>query len=79
MEERTIHDRWDPRRHDDLPPDTARDELREELGEVFKVLSGRPYHAPSCATNVAPALSPGPCDCWGDRSGPLADLLVDGS
>ena len=42
------------------------DTLREELTEAYKAESGMARHASDCATSVAPAEEPGPCDC-GER------------
>lgn len=37
--------------------------LREELAEAYRKLSGHENHRSDCATSVAPAYDPSPCDC----------------
>lgn len=37
--------------------------IREELADAYKRASGRGSHSNDCATSVAPAEMPGPCDC----------------
>ena len=37
--------------------------IREELADAYKKASGRESHLNDCATSVAPAETPGPCDC----------------
>lgn len=38
-------------------------ETREEKADRLKCESGRVVHASDCATSIAPAEEPGPCDC----------------
>lgn len=35
----------------------------EELADAYKAQSGKPFHWSDCATSIAPAMEPGPCDC----------------
>ena len=36
---------------------------RETLADIYIRASGKKIHASDCATSVAPAMEPGPCDC----------------
>ena len=35
----------------------------EELADLHIRLSGKSVHASDCSTSIAPAETPGPCDC----------------
>jgi hypothetical protein len=37
--------------------------LREKLADAYKLASGKTAHSSDCATSLAPAEEPGPCDC----------------
>lgn len=39
------------------------DDLAELLQEALAEQSGKRFHTSDCATSVAPAFVPGPCDC----------------
>jgi len=41
---------------------------REERAEELKRQSGKTSHTSDCATSVAPAEEPGPCDCDASES-----------
>lgn len=38
-------------------------DVAELAAEAFKRLSGKERHSSNCATSVAPAFVPGPCNC----------------
>jgi hypothetical protein len=40
---------------------------REERQFAYIVLSGKHSHSNDCATSIAPAEEPGPCDCHKDK------------
>lgn len=39
-------------------------ELREELAESYKKLSGKNFHSSDCGVSIAPSQYPRPCDCY---------------
>jgi hypothetical protein len=41
----------------------AMDALRERLASLYVKTSGKTVHSSDCATSIAPAEDPGPCDC----------------
>lgn len=43
--------------------ETEISKLREELADAYIELSGKKVHSNTCATSLAPAEHPGPCDC----------------
>lgn len=47
-------------------------ENREEMAERFKRESGKSVHSNTCATSVAPAEIPSPCDCDNESTKPAS-------
>lgn len=46
-----------------LNNDKSKEQLREELAAAYIRLSGKDSHRQDCATSIAPAYDPGPCNC----------------
>ncbi len=46
-----------------LNNEKSKEQLREELATAYIRLSGKDNHRQDCATSIAPAYDPGPCNC----------------
>jgi hypothetical protein len=60
-------------------PPALRDKFpitNEELADLYKKASGKQYHASDCATSIAPAEVPGPCDCDAPALRELSDADI---
>ncbi len=48
----------------------------EQLADMYKAQSGKQAHSSDCATSVAPAEVPGPCDCDVTQPAPDAEVFM---